>query len=312
MNRPTTPMTPRQMRPANPPAAVPTGAGGGAAGLGELSAVDFQFLTSLIKQRSAIDLDSSKQYLLTSRLAGVVREERLASLTELVEKVRRSPRGAIEGKVIDAMTTNETSFFRDVHPFAALTDGIIPELLARGGPASQINVWCGACSSGQEPYSIALAVLDKMPDLVVTRRLRIAATDLSPTMVARTAAGKFSQLEVNRGMPARLLVKNFAQDGRDWVASRELRAVIEARPLNLIESWTGVPRCDVVFLRNVLIYFDTDTKRRILERIRKEILKPGGFLFLGSSETTLNIDPGYRRREFGKSICYQAPDAPGR
>lgn len=149
-------------------------------------------------------------------------------------------------------------------------------------------------------------MLDKFPDLMVTRRLRIVATDLSPTMVQRTAAGRFSQLEVNRGMPARLLVKNFSQDGRDWVASKELRGVIDAKPLNLIEAWNGVPRCDVVFLRNVLIYFDTTTKRQILEKIRKEVLKPGGHLFLGSSETTLNIDAGYKRVEFGKSICYQA------
>ena len=305
MNRPTaqSPLRP----PLRPP--VRTGdapAAAGAPALGDLSPTDFLFLTTLIKQRSAIDLDASKQYLLTSRLSNVIREERLSSIADLVDKVRRAPRGSLEAKVIDAMTTNETSFFRDVHPFNALTDQILPSILAKAGPAAQINIWCGASSSGQEPYSIALAVLDKFPDLVVTRRLRIVATDLSPTMVQRTAAGKFSQLEVNRGMPARLLVKNFSQDGRDWVASKELRGVIDAKPLNLIESWTGVPRCDVVFLRNVLIYFDTVTKRQILEKIRKEVLKPGGHLFLGSSETTLNIDAGYKRVEFGKSICYQA------
>lgn len=301
MNRPTTPSPLRP--PLRPAGDAGVGASAGAA-IGELSSVDFQFLTVLIKQRSAIDLDSSKQYLLTSRLSNVVREERLASLAELVDKVRRAPRGTLESKVIDAMTTNETSFFRDAHPFTALTDSILPEVLKKS-PGNQINIWCGACSSGQEPYSIALSVLDKAPDLIVTRRLRIVATDLSPTMVDRTNAGKFSQLEVNRGLPARLLVKNFSQDGRDWVASRELRAVIEARTLNLIESWIGLPRCEVVFLRNVLIYFDAPTKRQILERIRKEVLKPGGYLFLGSSETTLNIDNGYKRVEFGKSICYQ-------
>lgn len=301
MNRPT---TPSPLRPPLRPAGDAGHAAPSAGALGEISSVDFQFLTALIKQRSAIDLDSSKQYLLTSRLSNVVRDERLASLTELIDKIRRAPRGTLESKVIDAMTTNETSFFRDAHPFTALTDSILPEILKRS-PGSQINIWCGACSSGQEPYSIALSVLDKAPDLIVTRRLRIVATDLSPTMVDRTNSGKFSQLEVNRGMPARMLVKNFSQDGRDWVASRELRAVIEARTLNLIESWTGLPRCEVVFLRNVLIYFDATTKRQILERIRKEVLKPGGYLFLGSSETTLNIDNGYKRIEFGKSICYQ-------
>jgi len=271
-----------------------------------LTPADFQFVAALVRDKAAIEVGPDKEYLVEQRIGSLVRQESAASISDLLGSARRDPDGPLSNLIVDAMTTNETSFFRDVHPFNALTDQILPAILAKSGPAGQINIWCGASSSGQEPYSIALAVLDKFPDLIVTRRLRIVATDLSPTMVQRTAAGKFTQLEVNRGMPARLLVKNFAQDGRDWVASRELRGVIEARTLNLIEGWIGLPRCDVVFLRNVLIYFDTTAKRQILERIRKEVLKPGGHLFLGSSETTLNIDAGYKRVEFGKSICYQA------
>ncbi len=126
-------------------------------------------------------------------------------------------------------------------------------------------------------------------------------------MVARTKEGRYSQLEVNRGLPAKYLMRFFTQQGQDWVIKQELRSMIEARTLNLVEAWSGLPRCDVVFLRNVLIYFSPDVKKRILERIRRDVLKPGGFLFLGSSETTLNIDSAYLRREVGRTFVYQAP-----
>lgn len=277
----------------------------------EISSNDILFLRALIKERSAIELDASKGYLLTSRLAPLAREERIASVTELVDRVRRAPRGRLESRLVEAMTTNETSFFRDSHPFVTLVDDLIPSI-ARGPAPAPVTIWCAACSSGQEPYSIAIAVHDRHPDLFAAKRLRIVATDLSPQMVERTKSGKYTQLEVNRGLPARQMVRFFDQQGRDWVAKPELRSVIDAKVLNLIDSWVGVPRCDVVFMRNVLIYFAPADKKRILERVRREVLKPGGYLFLGSSETTLGLDAEFTRRDFGKTICYQAPGAPAR
>jgi chemotaxis protein methyltransferase CheR len=272
-----------------------------------LTMADVMFLRQLVLERSAIVLDDSKHYLLASRLEPVVRRENLASIAELVANLRKQPRGRLETIVIEAMTTNETSFFRDLHPFTALTEVIIPEILAERGPAAGVTIWCGASSSGQEPYSIAVAVADKFPELMSAGRLRIVATDIAPSMVDRTKAGRFSQLEVNRGLPVRQLIRFFQQDGNEWVANRELRQTIDVRLMNLVGPWANMPKCDIVFLRNVLIYFSADTKRQILERIRRDVLRPGGQLFLGSSETTLNIDNAWERRSIGRSISYVAP-----
>lgn len=277
----------------------------------ELSAADVRFLRSLVLERSAIVLDESKQYLLSSRLDPIVRKEQLGSIGDLVNGLRLAPRGRLEGLVIEAMTTNETSFFRDLHPFAALTDSVIPEIVAQRGAAAGLTIWCAACSSGQEPYSVAIAISEKFPELVMNGRLRIVATDLAPNMVERTKSGRFSQLEVNRGLPVKLLMRHFQQEGTEWLATRQLRQMMDVRVMNLIGQWPAMPKCDIVFLRNVLIYFNPETKRQILERIRGHVLRPGGHLFLGSSETTINIDNAWNRRTVGRSISYEAPSSSG-
>lgn len=259
---------------------------------------DFDFLRELVLRRSAIVLDDGKGYLVESRVASVVRDHGLASIPDLVDQLRRSPGSALEGVVVDAMTTNETSFFRDVHPFESL-----PQLLAElTAPAGPVSIWCAACSSGQEPISVAITLLDKAPELA--RRTRILATDLSPSMVERCRAARFSQLEVNRGLPARHLVKYFDQDGTDWVAKPELRSMIDVRTHNLSEPLIG-GSFDLVMLRNVLIYFSVPTKQEILGRIRTQLLKPNGAVMLGSSETTLNIDDAYERLVVGASSVYR-------
>jgi chemotaxis protein methyltransferase CheR len=276
-----------------------------------LNPADFAYLRQVVRDRSAIVLDESKDYLVENRLRPIMREHKVDSLRGVVERMRREPHGALASAVIDAMTTNETSWFRDIHPFNSLPD-VVGEILTTKPAGAPLTVWCAASSSGQEPYTIAMVINEKYPELAAGRRLRIVATDLSPTMVQRTKSGRYTQFEVNRGLPARYLVRYFQQDGKDWVISREIRNLVEARELNLVESWGGLPRCDLVMIRNVLIYFSVDTKRSILGRIRKDVLAPGGFLFLGASETTLNVDDAYVRRDFGKSICYQAPGAPNR
>ncbi|MHB1139545.1 MAG: CheR family methyltransferase [Microthrixaceae bacterium] len=278
-------------RPAVPPT---TGSGS------SLGATDLDFVRELVLARSAIVLDAGKGYLVESRLAPIVREEGLSSIGELVDQLRRRPRSPLEARAVDAMTTNETSFFRDVHPFEALP-AIIADL--PGGATGPLTIWCAACSSGQEPYSIAMKIHEQLPHLA--SRVRILGTDLSPTMVERCRAGRFSQLEVNRGLPARLLVRYFDQDGTDWVAKPQLRSMIDARVGNLAEPLLGTPRCHLVMIRNVLIYFSVQTKTEILGRIRKDVLVPGGLLMLGSSETTHNIDNAYERVEYGRATCYR-------
>lgn len=285
--------------PAGPPGAP------GAPGTPSIAVADALFLRELVQDRSAIVLDTTKEYLLVTRLEPIMRAERIATMAGLVEALRKAPRGRLESMVIDAMTTNETSFFRDVHPFHAFADVLVPEILQK---SQTLSVWCAAASSGQEPYTVILSLIDKYPDLMKGGRFRMVATDLSPSMISRVKEGRYTQLEVNRGLPAKYLTRFFTQQGQDWVVKQELRSLIESRTLNLVENWPSMPRCDVVFLRNVLIYFAPDVKRKILERIRRDILKPGGFLFLGSSETTLNIDSAYVRREVGRTFVYQTPD----
>jgi chemotaxis protein methyltransferase CheR len=287
-------------------AAKPAPARAVSAPLPRLSDTDFDHIRAFVRERSAIVLDDSKQYLVQTRLVNVLRDAELPTFAGLVEEIRRRPHGKVAADVVEAMTTNETSFFRDSHPFDAVTEHLAPAITG-ARPGATLTIWCGACSSGQEPYSLAIALAERHPSLVRTGRVRIVATDISPAMVARCRAGRFSALEVNRGLPARHLVRHFEQDGRDWVVRPELRSLVEARELNLTGSWSGVPRCDVVLLRNVLIYFAPETKAQILTRIRREVLPAGGYLFLGASETTLNVDETYVRREIGRSICYQTP-----
>ena len=181
----------------------------------------------------------------------------------------------------------------------------MPELLANRNPAATIRIWCGACSSGQEPYTLAMLFNEHFPELVAARRVRILATDLSRTMVARSNEGRYSQFEVNRGLPAPMLIKYFDQVGRDWQAKPELRDMVEAKECNLLERWPMVPKSDIVFLRNVLIYFSAETKTTILERIRTEVLNPDGYLFLGSSETTLNLPTHLKAMRFDRGQCYR-------
>jgi chemotaxis protein methyltransferase CheR len=208
------------------------------------------------------------------------------------------------------MTTNETSFFRDIHPFDALRSQIIPDLIkARAGERS-LSIWCAAASSGQEPYSVMMLLRQHFPQLA-DWDLRFLCTDLSKEMIDRCRAGRYSQLEVNRGLPAPMLVKWFRRDGADWVIDPALRQPMDFRTMNLIEPWPAMRPVDLVMIRNVLIYFDVATKQDILGKIRK-VLRPDGFLVLGAAETTLNIDDAYERVAIGRSSTYRPRGVAGR
>jgi chemotaxis protein methyltransferase CheR len=272
-----------------------------------LSATDFDYVRTLVKDRSAIILEPSKTYLVDSRLSPIVRKLNMNSIGELVTRMRQERFGELHRSVIEAMTTNETSFFRDVHPFEAMKTKIVPELMAKRAAERSLTIWCGACSSGQEPYSIAMLLRENFPELAGWR-LQILATDLSTEILDRAKRGVFSQLEVNRGLPAALLVRHFTRQGLEWQVSDTVRNMITFRELNLIESWPSMPRVDVVFLRNVLIYFDIPTKKSILAKIR-QVMRPDAYLFLGGAETTMNLDDVFERVQLEKTGCYRMREA---
>ena len=201
-----------------------------------LAAMDFDYIAQLVHRRAAIVLEPGKEYLAESRLESVARENGLASVSELVAHMR-SGRLDASDKVIDAMTTNETSWFRDAHPFNAMRDELLPDLIERRRVARALSIWCAASSSGQEPYSIAMLIRQHFPELD-SWSVRILATDISPSMLRRTNEGLYSQLEVNRGLPAPMLVKHFTRSGMHWQVSDELRRMVQTEFVNLAELST--------------------------------------------------------------------------
>jgi chemotaxis protein methyltransferase CheR len=268
----------------------------------ELGADDLKYVEELVLSKIAVQL-TGKGYLIESRLAPVARLHKLGSLQDLIRQLKLKSNPQLEADVIDAMTTNETSFFRDRHPFDVLAENVIPRLVESNG-GQPLQIWNAACSSGQEPLSIAMLLNDKFPQLVAARKVKILATDVSPAMVDRTSRGIYSRFEINRGLPADYATRFFQQQGRDWQARKELMDMIEVKLLNLIEPWVGLPRADVVMIRNVLIYFSPQVKRDILKRIATQVLKPGGFLFLGASESPAEMDTDYQLVTAGASRLY--------
>jgi chemotaxis protein methyltransferase CheR len=270
-----------------------------------IGAGEFSFVCDLVRQRSAIVLEPGKEYLVESRLSALARGEGFGSLDQFLAELRTQPANGLHRRVVEAMTTNETTFFRDLHPFDALRQVALPELLRLREADRQLVIWSAACSSGQEPYSLAM-LLKEMGPALAGWTVRIIATDLSTEMLSRARQGRFSQIEMNRGLPAQYLVKYFKKQGLEWQVSDDIRQMVEFRELNLAEDWPPLPAPDLVFMRNVLIYFDMETKRAILGRLRR-LMRPDGYLFMGGAETTLNLDDTYQRIPIGKTICYRLP-----
>ena len=268
-----------------------------------LAPPDSSFVRDLVRERSAIVLDEGKEYLLESRLTPIVRREGLGSLGDLVGRLRSLPFGALHASVVEAMTTNETSFFRDAHPFEALRRHVLPELVARRAGARRLRIWCAACSSGQEPYSVAMLLRDGFPE-VRDWDVQILGTDLSDEMLDRAREATYTPFEVSRGLSPAALAEHFEPSGAGWRVREPVRRTVEFRAMNLVEPWPALAEMDVVFMRNVLIYFDAETKRDLLGRVRR-VLRPGGSLFLGASETTLNLDTAFERVALGRGSCYR-------
>lgn len=262
----------------------------------------FAWVADVVRRRSAIHLEAGKEYLVESRLLPLARAAGAADVDAYVRSVRAAPHPTTVEAVVEALTTNETSWFRDALPFTALREHVVPELLAARGPfgAGPLRIWSAACSSGQEPYSIAMTLAGDLP----LTSLRIVATDLSQQMVDRARAGRYSQLEVNRGLPAPMLVAHFTRVGAEWQVAAPLREAITFAKHNLLEAPPVGGPFDVVFLRNVLIYFDLATKRDVLRRVQ-QVVRPGGYLLLGAAETTIGVDDGWERVPAGRSSVYR-------
>jgi chemotaxis protein methyltransferase CheR len=263
---------------------------------------DFEFVRALVRDRSAIQLEG-KQYLVETRLQTLARRRGHESASTMLEQLRRSGCHELQHLVVEAMTTNETSFFRDLKPFEALAKIVLPERIQTKHADRVVRVWCAASSTGQEPYTVAM-VWNEHFGALPGWRIEIYASDLSTEVLERAREGKFSQLEVNRGLPAPLLVKYFTKHGTEWHLKDDIRKLVQFRQINLIEPLPPMPPLDIVFLRNVLIYFDVKTKQDILAKVRRQ-MRPDGYLFLGGAETPLGLDDAFERIPYERSGCYR-------
>ncbi|GAB2694043.1 CheR family methyltransferase [Thalassiella azotivora] len=262
----------------------------------------FGFVRELVLRESAIVLERGKEYLVESRLLPLARKAGATDVDAYITRLRTRPDLAASKSVVEALTTNETSWFRDGDPFAALASTVLPELAAARAGKRRLRVWAAACSTGQEPYSVAMTVLENQS--LAGWDVEILATDLSEEVVARGREGRYTQLEVNRGLPVTQLVRHFTRDGADWRISPDLNRMVTFRTLNLIRPFPPLGTFDVVFLRNVLIYFDVATKRQVLAQVRK-VLAPDGYLFLGAAEMTMGVDDAWERVPAGRSSMYR-------
>ncbi len=268
-----------------------------------LAPTDFQFIREVLKRETAIHLEAGKEYLVESRLLPIVRAHKLSDISALVSALKKDANHPLWRGVIDALTTNETSFFRDIEPFEIMKSVVLPKMIERRGNTKRLRIWSAACSSGQEPYSLAMLIKDSFPQLG-SWDVQIFATDISSEILAKAKAGMYLQHEVNRGLPALYLVKYFEKRGSSWFIKDEIKKLIQFSELNLLKTFNHIAPVDIVLIRNVLIYFDVETKKQIFSKIRK-VLAPDGYLFLGSAETTLGIDNSFRRIVEQKGSCFQ-------
>jgi chemotaxis protein methyltransferase CheR len=248
---------------------------------------DYEYLRRLLKARSGLMLSAEKHYLVESRLLPVARKAGLFNLTGLVARLKKPDAEPLTVEVVEAMTTNESFFFRDKLPFEHFRDTVLPALLAARSASRRIRIWCAAASTGQEPYSLAIS-LKEMGKALRGWRVEIVATDLSTEVLDKARSGIYSQFEVQRGLPVLMLIKYFSQRGETWQIAPEIRGMVKFMPLNLLQDFSQLGKFDVVFCRNVLIYFDEATKIDVLDRIA-DVTEPDGFLVLGGAETVVGL-----------------------
>ena len=270
-----------------------------------LSQSEFTYVSTMVRREASIVLAPGKEYLVEARLIPVARAVGAANVNEFLAELQRRPNPANQRRIIDALTTNETSWFRDREPFNALTEVVLPDLIKTRASTRKIRVWSAASSSGQEAYSLAILMSENLPP---GWSYEIMGTDISTEMVKRAEAAEYSQVEVNRGLPASQLVQYFERAGAHWRITAPLRRNVSFRLMNLTAPLPAMQPFDVIFLRNVLIYFDVATKRTVLQNVAR-LLRPDGLLFLGAAETTIGIDDNYERVAAGRTSAYRVRNA---
>ena len=256
---------------------------------------DFDFLREMLKKSSGLVLSDEKQYLIESRLAPVVKKLNHDSLESMVAELRRNSSSMLKNQIVEAMTINESFFFRDKVPFDNFENTMLPKLIEQNAKTKQIRIWSAAASTGQEAYSLAM-MLNEHKEKLQGWRIEIIGTDLCSEALEKAKSGVYSQFEVQRGMPVKYLVKNFEQTGSIWHISPHIRSMVKFRQFNLLDSFSVLGRFDIIFCRNVLIYFDKDTKSDILSRMSKQA-NPSCYLVLGASETLVGISKDFDRVE---------------
>ncbi|MEO4048334.1 protein-glutamate O-methyltransferase CheR [Pseudomonas sp. CAU 1711] len=268
--------------------------------------LDFEQFRTFLEKACGILLGSNKQYLVSSRLNKLMEQQGIKTLGELVQKMQAQPRGGLREQVVDAMTTNETLWFRDTYPFEVMKNRVLPELI-KANPSQRLRIWSAACSSGQEPFSLSMTIdeFEKTNLGQLKAGVQIVATDLSPSMLSACKSGEYDSLAMGRGLSQERLQRYFDPKGPGrWVVKAPIKNRVEFRPLNLLESYAALGKFDVVFCRNVLIYFSAEVKKDILTRIHAT-LKPGGYLFLGASEALNGLPDLYQMVQCSPGIIYK-------
>lgn len=265
---------------------------------------DFQFVTAYLRTQAGISLSGDKSYLVENRLAELCRTGGYANIAQLVASVKGERHSRAGRELVEAMTTNETSFFRDLSPFEGLRQTVLPDLFERRQASRKLSVWSAACATGQEPYSLAMTI-DSMG--AQGWDVRVLGTDLAEKVLRRAEEGRFSDLEVGRGLPPAQLARYFRKSGKHWEITEALRRMVRFEQLNLLAIPEGLGRFDLIFCRNVLIYFDLDTKRHVLHELSRK-LAPDGYLFMGASEVLNGVTDCFTRVSCGGAVCYRPKD----
>jgi chemotaxis protein methyltransferase CheR len=271
---------------------------------------DYEYLRKLLKERSGLDLSADKQYLVESRLVPLARRVGLTDIPELVKKIKGGGADALITEVVEVMTTNETFFFRDKIPFDHMRETILPALMQARANRRALRIWSAACSTGQEPYSIAM-LLKEADKMLAGWRTEIVATDLSQSVLEKSKAGLFSQFEVQRGLPIQMLIEHFTQVGEFWQLNADIRGMVQHRQLNLLQDFSQLGTFDIIFCRNVLIYFDQDTKVAVFERLARQ-LEPDGALLLGAAESVVGITDAFKPYPEKRGLYRPNPARTGR
>lgn len=257
-----------------------------------MNPADFEFLSDLVKRESGLILNQDKSYLLESRLMPIVRRREMKDLVELVAATKSGGDKSLVNEITEAMTTNESFFFRDTKPFDTFRDVSLAHLLEARKHKKSIRIWCAAASSGQEPYSLAM-ILKEQAAKLAGWKIEIIGTDLSTDILAKAKAGIYTQFEVQRGLPVQLLMKYFTKEGESWQINSDIRDMVQYKAFNLLDDPRMMGQFDVIFCRNVLIYFDQPTKAEVLERL-SERLPDDGVIYLGGAETVLGLTKKFR------------------